>query len=91
MEIIGKVKHILPITGGKSAKGLRWINQDVVIQTLGDYPKHICLQFRGSLIRQVSTLQTGKKYLFHFDIEARKWQGKYFNTITCRAVSFLKE
>lgn len=91
MEIEGILTHILERKEGTSSRGTQWVQQDIVIETLDDYPKNICLQCRGSLTRQIPTLTIGQKYLFSFDIDAREWKGRYFNIITCKTINNLRE
>lgn len=83
MEIQAILKEILPKRSGTSASGRTWEQQSIVVETEGQYPKHACLDCKGKVMEYLANLQVGTKYQFHFDIDAREWQGKYFNTITC--------
>ncbi len=82
MEIKGKVIAILPKKGGVSARtGNSWATQDFVIEVPGQYPKRCCLTIFGEDRINHFNVQGGEELLVNFDIDAREYNGRWFNEI----------
>ncbi len=81
MEIQGVIMAVLAKRGGTSAKGTQWEAQEFVLETAGQYPKKMVFEVFGSERLERFALQQGQEVLVSFDIEAREWNGRWFNSI----------
>lgn len=80
MEIQGKIIAILPIQQGTSKSGSTWRKQEYVIETEGKYPKKMCFGVWGDKIDEFN-IQSGDSLTVSFEVDAREWQGRWFNEI----------
>lgn len=80
MDKFGKIIAILPERSGTSAKGNPWRSVSYVLETQEQYPKRIVFDVVNDKIDQFS-IQQGEMLQVHFDIDAREYQGKWFNSI----------
>ena len=80
MELQGKVIAVLPEKSGVSARGGEWKAQSYVIETHEAYPKRLCFDVLGDRIAQFN-IQTGEELLVSFDLDAREYQGRWFNSV----------
>ena len=78
MELAGKVIAVLEPRGGVSKNGNEWKVQEYVIETHDQYPRRMC--FDVFKIKQFN-IQVGEELNVFFDIDAREWQGRWFNSI----------
>lgn len=85
MEVTGQIIAILPKVTGQSAKG-QWEKQEYVIQIPGQYPKKMCFSLFGTDKIAKANIQQGGNYLVRFDIDAREYQGRWFNSINAFSV-----
>ena len=81
MEAQGKVIAILEVCSGVSKAGREWMSQEYVIETPGQYPKRICFNLFGADRINEAHIQMGEDIIIEFDIDAREWQGRWFNSI----------
>lgn len=82
MEQRGKVIAILQPRQGVSKSGTQWTSQEFVIETEGQYPKKMCFEVFGDKLEKFGPLlQQGNIINVGFDIDAREWQGRWFNSI----------
>ena len=87
MEAQGKVIAILEARSGVSQAGREWMSQEYVIETPGQFPKKICFRLFGADRINEAHIQMGEEIHIEFDIEAREWQGKWFNSINAFRVT----
>ena len=81
MELSGKVIAVLEPRGGVSKTGNAWKVQEYVIETHDQYPRRMCFDvFVEDKINQFN-IQVGEELTVSFDIDAREWQGRWFNSI----------
>ena len=82
MDLTGKVIAILPASSGVSARtGNPWMSQDYVIEVPGQYPRKMLFRIFGEdRIKQFS-MQSGEEITVQFDIDAREYNGRWFNDI----------
>ena len=82
MELAGKVIAVLePKSGVAKTSGNPWMVQEYVIETHDQFPRRMCFEVFGEdKIRQFN-IQLGEELNVFFDINAREWQGRYFNGI----------
>ncbi len=81
MELSGKVIAALEPRSGVSKTGNEWKVQEYVIETPGTYPRRMCFDVFGADKIQQFNIQVGEELNVFFDIDAREWQGRWFNSI----------
>lgn len=81
MELAGKVIVVLEPRGGVSKNGNEWKVQEYVIETHDQYPRRMCFDVFGADKIQQFNIQVGEELNVFFDIDAREWQGRWFNSI----------
>ena len=81
MELAGKVIAVLEPRGGVSKNGNEWKVQEYVIETHDPYPRRMCFDVFGADKIQQFNIQVGEELNVFFDIDAREWQGRWFNSI----------
>ena len=80
MEIQGKIIAVLPTRSGTSARGTQWSSQTAVIETQEQYPKKLAFDVINDKIDQFN-IQVGEFLTVQFDINAREYNGRWFNSI----------
>lgn len=80
MDITGKIIAVLPTRSGTSAKGTQWSSQTAVIETHEQYPRKVAFDVLGEKITEFN-LQVGEEVTVSFDINAREFNGKWFNSV----------
>ena len=81
MELSGKVIAVLEPRGGVSKTGNEWKVQEYVIETPGTYPRRMCFEVFGADKIQQFNIQVGEELNVFFDIDAREWQNRWFNSL----------
>ena len=81
MELAGKVIAVLEARGGTSRNGNEWKVQEYVIETHDQYPRHMCFDVFGADKIQQFNIQMGEELNVFFDIDAREWNGRWFNSL----------
>ena len=81
MELTGKVIAVLEPRGGVSKTGNPWKVQEYVIETHDQYPRKMCFDVFGEDKISQFNIQMGEELTVSFDIDAREWQGRWFNSI----------
>ena len=79
-DITGKIIAVLPTRSGISARGTQWSSQTAVIETHEQYPKRVAFDVLGDKITEFY-LQVGEEVTVSFDINAREFNGKWFNSV----------
>lgn len=83
MEIEGKIIAVLPKQEGTSARtGNHWASQEYVLETHDQYPRKCCFRIFGEDRINAMNIQAGEELRVSFDIDAREYNGRYFNTLT---------
>ena len=80
MDITGKIIAVLPTRSGTSARGTQWSSQTAVIETHEQYPKRVAFDVLGDKITEFN-LQVGDEVTVSFDINAREYNGKWWNSV----------
>ena len=82
MELTGRIIAVLEAKSGTSSKtGNPWIMQGYVIEVPGQYPRHCAFTVFGEdRIKQLN-IQNGEDLTVQFDIDAREYNGRWFNDI----------
>ena len=81
MELAGRVIAVLEPRGGVSKSGNPWKVQEYVIETHDQYPRRMCFDVFGEDKINQFNIQLGEELNVFFDIDAREWQGRWFNSI----------
>ena len=82
MEFSGKIIAILqPKSGVAKATGNEWKAQEYVIENHDQYPKKMCFEVFGADKIDQFAIQMGEELSVSFDIDARQWQDRWFNSI----------
>ena len=76
----GVVIAILPERSGTSQRG-EWKSQSFVIETQEQYPKHLCFEVFGADRITQFNIKCGETITVQFDIDARQYQDRWFNSI----------
>lgn len=80
MDLQGKIIVALPARSGVSARG-EWKAQDFVVETHDSFPKKMVFSVFGEDRLQRFNIQVGDEVLVSFDIDAREYNGRWFNSI----------
>ena len=82
MELQGRVIYISePRTGISKSTGNPWMTQDYVIETHEQFPKRMMFNVFGEDKIKQFNIQLGEELNVFFDINAKEFNGKYFNDI----------
>ena len=80
MEIFGKIISVLPARSGVSQKGNQWRSVTYVLETQEQYPKRLAFDVVNEKIEQFA-IQPGEMLSVQFDINAREYNGKWYNSV----------
>lgn len=90
--ITGKVLKILDEKTGVSKRtGNTWVAQEFVIETDGQYPKKVCMQIFGEQKIAEANLQIGDTIKAHYEIDAREYNARWYNTVNAWKVEKLTQ
>ncbi len=81
MEIQGKIIAALQSREGTSLKGKAWKVQEFVLETHEQYPKKMVFEVFGQERLDRFGIQVNQEVNVAFDIDAREWNGRWFNSI----------
>ena len=81
MELQGKIIAALDVKSGVSARG-EWKVQEFVLETLdGQFSRKMVFSVFGEDRLQRFNIQVGQDVNVSFDIDAREYNGRWFNSI----------
>lgn len=80
MEIQGKFLRLGSLTEGTSARGA-WRKQELIVETIEQYPKQVCLLCWGDTIDALATLNEGDIIKAGISIESREFNGKWYTDV----------
>ena len=80
MELQGKIIVVLPERSGVSQRGNQWRSISYVLETQEQYPKKLAFDVTNDKIDQLN-IQLGEILTVQFDINAREYNGRWFNSI----------
>jgi len=82
MELTGKIIAVMEPRSGVSARtGNAWMTQEYVLEVPGQYPKRCVFNLFGEDRIKQFNIQNGEDITIQFDIDAREYQGRWFNDI----------
>ena len=80
MELQGKIIVVLPERSGVSQRGNQWRSISYVLETQEQYPKKLTFDVTNDKIDQLN-IQLGEILTVQFDINAREYNGRWFNSV----------
>ena len=82
LTVKDEVIAVLDARGGISkSTGNPWKMQDYVIETNEQYPRRMCFNVFGEDKINQFNIQVGEEITVSFDINAREYQGRWYNDI----------
>ena len=82
MDLTGKVIAIMqPRSGTSTRTGNPWMTQEYVIEVPGQYPRKMLFNIFGEDRIKQFNIQAGEEITVQFDIDAREYNGRWFNDI----------
>ena len=89
MDLTGKVIAILePRSGVSQRTGNPWMTQEYVIEVPGQFPRKMVFNLFGEDRIKQFNIQMGEDITVQFDIDAREYNGRFYNDI--RAYNILR-
>lgn len=78
----GRVVAVLQKKEGVSKQGNSWVSQEYVVEEAeGMYPKKMCFNVFGQDKIDAFAIKNGDLINVYYDIDAKEWQGRWFNSI----------
>lgn len=82
MELIGKAIAALQVKSGVSQRtGEQWQSREYVIETQDQFKKRVCFEVFGTDKLKEFNIRNNDLIKVHFDINAREYNGKWYNSI----------
>ncbi|MDO4190324.1 MAG: DUF3127 domain-containing protein [Bacteroidales bacterium] len=84
MELTGKIILVQPEQTGITSAGKQWRRRTYVIEFVPEnsqFEHHMAFDVWNENIDKLNMVEGGT-YLIGFDVDARKWNDRYFNNIT---------
>lgn len=85
MEITGKITHVLEARSGVSPRtGSAWMSQSFVIEAIEpgrQFPTRCVFDVFGEDRLRQFNIQAGETLTVSFDLDAREYQGRWFNSV----------
>ena len=82
MDLTGRIIAVMqPRSGVSSRTGNPWMMQDYVLEVPGQYPKRMVFNIFGEDRIKQFNIQLNEDVTVQFDIDAREYQGRWFNDI----------
>ena len=84
-----RVLQKMEYRSGKRSDGNSWSAQDILVETIDEqYPKKVLLKFFN---KQTDPLVEGKTFSFDYEVEAREYNGRWYNDVKCWNYNALEE
>ena len=82
MELTGRIIAVMDPRSGVSARtGNSWMTQEYVLEVPGQYPKRCVFNIFGEDRIKQFAIQNGEDLTIQFDIDAREYNGRWYNDI----------
>lgn len=82
MDLTGRIIAVMqPRSGVSSRTGNAWMTQEYVLEVPGQYPRRMVFNIFGEDRIKQFNIQNGEDLTVQFDIDAREYQGRWFNDI----------
>lgn len=90
-ELSGKIIAVLDRKSGISKTGTSWSVQQYVIETHEQYPKKMCFDVFGEDKISQFNIQIGDELKLFFDVDAREYNGRWYNSFKVWKVEKVNE
>lgn len=80
MEIVGKVVQLGTLIEGNSPRG-PWKKQELIIETVEQYPKKICLICWNERVNDANSFFVGQTIKAQISIESREFNAKWYTDV----------
>ena len=82
MDLTGRIIAVMqPRSGVSQRTGNQWMTQEYVLEVPGQYPRRMVFNLFGEDRIKQFNIQNGEDITIQFDIDAREYQGRWFNDI----------
>ena len=82
MDLTGRIIAVMqPRSGVSQRTGNSWMTQEYVLEIPGQYPRRMVFNLFGEDRIKQFNIQNGEDLTVQFDIDAREYQGRWFNDI----------
>ncbi len=87
MEVIGKLRMVLPESRGESARG-PWVRGGFVIDLIdSSFPRSIAFSTWGEdMLATLKSIRMGDTIQVTFEIESREYNGRWYTDCRCRNI-----
>jgi hypothetical protein len=79
MELSGKIVQELAEQSGNGRNGV-WKKKEYILETLGNYPKKVCLSVWGDKIDQFN-MKEGDDVNIGIELESREYNGRWYTDV----------
>jgi len=90
MQLKAKLVEVLPMQTGIGKAGQEWKKATIIVETLENYPKKVCVTIWGDKINE-SILNIGVILDVNFDLESREFNGKWYTDVKAWKVELFNE
>lgn len=80
LELSGKVVKLMPVQRGESQRG-PWQKQELIIETVEQYPKQVAITCWGDKVDEVQSLQAGTQIKVGINIESREYNERWYTDV----------
>jgi hypothetical protein len=81
MEIKGTIIQLLDEQSGESKNGT-WSKRDFILETVGEYPKKVCLTIWGDKLPK-NLYEVGNAITASIDVESREYNSRWYTDVKC--------
>lgn len=81
LEIKGKLIQKLPVQSGTGKTGNSWQKQEIIVETMEQYPKKICVAVWGDKIDEVEKFAISDTLNISISIESREFNGRWYTDV----------
>lgn len=89
MQLTGIIIAVLDVQSGVSQSGKNWARQEFVLETEERYPKRCLFHLFGEDRIKTAALAKNMRVTVDFDIDAREYQGRWYNNVSAWKVTNL--
>ena len=87
-QLTGKIISLFDVKEGiAKSTGNKWMLQQFLLETIEQYPKKVLLELFGEDKIKFHNLQAGENVTVSFTINAREYNGKWYNSINVSSIS----
>lgn len=84
IQLIGTIVRAFPIESGTKRDGGEWHKQEYLLSVENEhYPKNVSFHIFGNDRITELGLKENERVRVHLEIQAREYNGRYFNSINC--------